>query len=95
MADEIQVGDRVRSFDFTKNRHPDGPRACYVEGTVRRIGPCTEDGFDGAYDRYKIQAEVRVFAGERITPEGPYFYPPLNGTETAFGEIMDGVEKIE
>lgn len=91
MADEIQVGDRVRSFDFPGfNRYVDGPHACYVEGTVEEIGP-----FLFECDRYKIRAEVRVFRGERITPEGPYFYPPLNGTETMFGEIMDGVEKIE
>ena len=78
----IEVGNRVRSYDFQRNRE------CYVEGIV--------EGFERleGCERYKIRVERKVWAGEEV--ENPYrghVYPPLNGTPSLFGEC-NGVELV-
>ena len=94
---DIQIGDRVRSFDFV-SRDITGENACYVEGIVEDIGVF---GFSGC-DRYLIRVGRHVFAGEDL-PEGDAprcglvgqcVYPPINGTRKLFGGICDGVEVI-
>lgn len=79
----IKAGDKVRSFDFEHSKGLlEGPRACYVEGTV-----CEIVEIDGC-DRYKIQIEKRMFGGklDEISSESEYVYPPVNGTRMMFGD---------
>jgi len=90
MGSEIQVGDRVRSFDFPeRGMELEGDRACYVEGVVSDIRP-----LDGC-DRYVLIARRAVFGGkEEIYDRPRLFYPPVNGTHTFTGGITFGVVKI-
>ena len=79
----IEVGNRVRSYDFQRDRE------CYVEGIV--------EGFEHVEgcERYKIRVERKVWAGEEV--ESPYrghVYPPLNGTPRLFGDVCNGVELV-
>lgn len=87
MADEIKVGDRVRSYDF------DITRQCYVEGVVEEI----TEPMEGCR-RYKIRVERRTWEGEEEPlsddPELRYVYPPLNGLPKLFGGYTNGVEKL-
>ena len=81
--DKINVGDKVRSFDFEASKGKlEGPRACYVEGTVKDIVE-----IEGC-DRYKIQIEKRMFGGklDEISAEPEFVYPPVNGTPQMFGD---------
>ena len=79
----IQVGSKVRSFDFSHSRE------CYVEGVV--------EGFkelEGC-ERYVIRVERKVWAGEEV--EEPYrgrVYPPVNGTPKLLGGVCAGVELV-
>ncbi len=79
----IQVGDRVRSFDFATSpggRDLEGERACYVEGVVEELVRV-----DGCL-RYKIRVERDVFGGEDCTVRvGRYCHPPVNGTPRLIG----------
>lgn len=87
---EVKVGDRVRSFHF-EDRSLEGERACYVEGVVLATG---RFGFPDC-DRYKIAVDREVFGGELVeVPDGHMVYPPLNGTPTWHGRVMDGVVKL-
>ena len=88
----IEVGNRVRSYDFPRGEHGrqlEGERACYVEGIVedfKKLEGC---------ERYVIRVERKVWAGEEV--EDPYrghVYPPVNGTAKLFGGICDGVELV-
>ena len=88
----IQVGSKVRSFDFARDgrgRQLEGERACYVEGVVegfKKLEGC---------ERYVIRVERKVWAGEEV--EDPYrghVYPPVNGTPKLFGGVCDGVELV-
>jgi hypothetical protein len=88
----IQVGNRVRSFDFVQGdfgRDLEGERACYVEGIVegfKKLEGC---------ERYVIRVERKVWAGEEV--EDPYrgcVYPPVNGTAKLFGGVCDNVELV-
>ncbi len=93
----IQVGDRVRSFDFADTfedgtqygRDLEGERACYVEGVVVGF-----DNIEGC-DRYRILVDRDVFGGKdddrRI---GRLVTPPINGTPKLFGSGTDFVESI-
>jgi hypothetical protein len=88
----VNVGDRVRSFDFpSQYRELEGPDACYVEGTVRSIDP---PAFQG---HYEVVVEVFVFKGkrERVEDGERFVYPPINGRPQLFrrGET-NGVEVI-
>ncbi len=88
----IQVGSKVRSFDFARNgrgRQLEGERACYIEGVV--------EGFKDleGCERYVIRVDRKVWAGEEV--ENPYrgnVYPPVNGTPKLFGGACDGVELV-
>ena len=89
----IQVGSKVRSFDFARGdggRELEGERACYVEGIV--------EGFkevEGC-ERYIVRVDRKVFGGEEedILGRFPYVYPPVNGTPKLFGGVCDGVELV-
>ena len=94
----IQVGDKVRSFDFADTfddgkqfgRDLEVDRACYVEGEV--------EGFkevEGC-QRYIIRVDHKVFGGkeEDILGRFPYVYPPVNGTPKLFGGVCDNVELV-
>ena len=84
----IQVGSKVRSFDFNRHRDLEGSRACYAEGEVvgfKRMEGC---------ERYIIEVSRLIVGGEEqeITPGK--IYPPVNGTRTWSGEVTNGVESI-
>ena len=88
----IQVGSKVRSFDFDAapgGRSLEGPRACYVEGTV--IGFVKHEGCD----RYEIRVERDVFGGEDSDRRiGRVVIPPLNGTPSMLGGTTNFVELV-
>jgi hypothetical protein len=86
----IQVGSKVRSFDFPHNQDISGERACYVEGEV--------EGFkevEGC-QRYIIRVDLKVFGGkeEDILGRYPYVYPPVNGTPRMLGGVTNFVELV-
>ena len=89
----IEVGSKVRSFDFARGesgRDLKGERACYIEGVV--------EGFkevDGC-ERYIVRVDRKVFGGkeEDILGRFPYVYPPVNGTPRMLGGVCDGVVLI-
>jgi hypothetical protein len=93
----INVGDRVRSYDF-----PDISSlkdSCFVEGIVEAVGHVDQIG---GPDRYTIRVERRVWRGQECSPEeialqflGGRAYPPVNGIPTWLGGVTRGVEKIE
>lgn len=95
---KIQIGDRVRSFDFAKThngkkygRELSGDRACYVEGVVNKIVH-----MDGC-DRYEIKVDLIMSGGKLQKEDTPTFvYPPVNGIKIAGSEerLTDFVEKI-
>jgi hypothetical protein len=89
MTNDINIGDKVRSFDFPTHRDIEGPDACFIEGIV--------EGFtkvEGCM-RFDIKATRVVFDGvERDFEEGERAFPPLNGTPTNMGRITDGVVKV-
>lgn len=95
---EIAVGDRVRSFDF-QSRDVEGDRACYVEGTVERIGEPPFQLDTGHHAVYAIRVERRVFNGWEVTEGwgavGDRVFPPVNGIPKTFGGVTDGVVKVE
>ena len=85
---DIQIGSKVRSFDF-HSRDITGEDACYVEGEVIDIR------WDGGCDRYVILIEKQVFAGkEEDTHIGTLVQPPVNGIPKMFGGVTDGVELL-
>ena len=89
----IEVGSKVRSFDFARDgrgRDLEGERACYVEGVV--------EGFkevEGC-ERYIVRVDRKVFGGEEedILGRFPYVYPPVNGTPRLMGGTTNCVELI-
>lgn len=95
----IEVGTRVRSFDFPLMTREglalglelEGERAAYMEGIVEAIG---EDDLEGCR-RYRILVDKMVSGGmDRPVNPAPgqraLIYPPLNGTPT-FGSKCFGV----
>ena len=85
----IQIGDRVRSFDFSRNREVEGELACFVEGEVVAF-----DHVEGC-DRYRILVDRDVGGGvEKEYRLGTLVYPPVNGTPSLFGDKTDYVEVI-
>jgi hypothetical protein len=88
----IQVGDKVRSFDFAQGdfgRELYGDRACYVEGVVESF--VEREGCP----RYEVRVEVDVFGGEESDRRvGNLVYPPVNGTPKSFGGACDNVELV-
>ena len=85
----IEVGDKVRSFDFDYCRDLTGERACYVEGYVVGIEP------HGGCDRYVIAVDRAVFGGEEREVWPKKVYPPVNGTRKLMGGTCSGVEVIQ
>jgi len=85
----IEVGARVRSFDFAPyNRDLEGERACFIEGVVEGV---SREGWD--CDRYVIRPTRRIAGGaERDFADDTLFFPPLNGTPGLIGGDQDGVE---
>ena len=87
---EIAIGSKVRSFDFHYMRDLDGPRSCYMEGTVT--------GFEEVRGcmRYVIEVDRCIGRGKELPAQEypPTIYPPVNGTPTTMGRITDGVEVI-
>jgi hypothetical protein len=83
-ADMVDVGDRVRSFDFdfiscNSGRALEGEDACYVEGLVEELVT-----IEGTL-RYRILVDRDVFGGEESTVRiGRYAHPPVNGTARLF-----------
>lgn len=93
----IQVGDRVRSFDFPRSREYEGARACFVEGVVEAITDPATHEFFGDCPRYVVRVDRRVFSGNECTGEndtGELVFPPVNGLGTLFGDTTDGVELV-
>ena len=88
----IQVGDRVRSFDFSTSpggRDLEGERACYVEGRVEDLVEV-----EGCL-RYRILVDRDVFAGEESDRRvGRHVTPPVNGTRSTLGGATDFVELV-
>ena len=85
---EINIGNRVRSFDFHYERSLNGPRSCYMEGVVtgfEKIQGCS---------RYVITVDRCVAGGEDQENFPETIYPPVNGTPTSMGRITDGVEVL-
>ena len=89
---EIQIGNRVRSFDFAdgpEGRAVTGERACYVEGTVIDV-----EEVEGC-SRYRIWVDRDVFQGKELeTRVDTYVFPPVNGTPTLFSGDTDYVEIV-
>ena len=88
----IQVGDRVRSFDFVRGdfgRDLGGERACYVEGVVESF--VEREGCP----RYEVRVDRDVFGGQDLDVRvGDLVYPPVNGTPKLFGGVCDNVELV-
>ena len=84
----IQIGNRVRSFDFHYMRDLDGPRSCYMEGVVTGI-----ENIRGC-DRYVIEVTRCVSGGKEHNDHPSVIIPPVNGTPTSMGRVTDGVEII-
>lgn len=84
----IEIGDRVRSYDFEFNR------TAYVEGIVTAIRPAEP----GECSRYEIKVEKRFLCGgldHSAEWIGRKVYPPVNGTPRLFGERpTDFVERV-
>ena len=94
----IQVGDRVRSFDF--EGHPsaralEGESACFVEGVVRNITNPEVDTMFRDCAHYEIRVDRRIFGGVETEVVGGLVYPPVNGTTRLFGGVTDFVELVE
>lgn len=80
----INVGDRVRSYDFPGND------ACYIEGEVTHLQ------WHNGCNQYRIKVTARVWHGEREDniERHTFVLAPVNGTDTTFGDVTCGVERI-
>tara|TARA_Y100000310_G_C20610288_1_gene777652 strand:+ start:534 stop:806 length:273 start_codon:yes stop_codon:yes gene_type:complete len=87
----IQVGDRVRSFDFD-SREVVGETACFVEGVVQNITNPAIDTMFRDCAHYEIRVERRVFGGVEMEVVGGLVYPPVNGIPSTFGNVTNYVE---
>mgnify|MGYP007008283642 CR=1 FL=1 len=92
-GNSLEVGNRVRSFDFPMlmgdsavwGLDLEGDRVCYAEGILEAIG---EDTMEGC-QRYRIKVERRVYSEKgrlvekrpgKTDPAGAWtIFPPLNG----------------
>jgi hypothetical protein len=85
VTDEVLVGDKVRSFDFERNRD------CYVEGVVTAVNVDVGDHCP----RYTIRVERQVWDGKEIFPNDlPVVHPPMNGVRKMGGDVCRFVEKV-
>jgi hypothetical protein len=83
----IQVGSKVRSFDF-EDQSTEGERACFIDGEVVEMGRFPD--FPDC-DRYKLRVERHVFGGEQLAEHEEFVFPPLNDTPTTMGRKTEGV----
>jgi len=84
----IQIGSKVRSFDF-HSRDTTGEDACYIEGEVVDIR------WEEGCDRYIVLIEKQVWSGEEEDSHvGTLTHPPVNGILKMFGGVTDGVELL-
>lgn len=82
LADKIEVGDLVRSYDFESTDD------CYIEGTV--MGFVEHEGCQ----RYRIDGVFRVFDGKQTIVQREII-PPVNGTARMMGGYCNGVRKVK
>ncbi len=84
-------------------RDIEGDRACYVEGVVCAIIPAGErfdtpdpGGFiyPESCDRYAIRVTRKVFSGKVTDDRQTWACPPVNGTPTSLGRVMNSVEVV-
>jgi hypothetical protein len=93
MANQIKVGDKVKSYDSER-------RSTGVIGTVLAVN-VTEvpmaNGKTYSFDcpRYAIRVECNFGFDDNSGDEGTLVYPPMNGIPTWMGRFTDGVEKME
>lgn len=100
---DIPLFSHVRSFDFSREdrgRDLTGKHACFVEGVLCSIVPVGEDfaGFQVRdCPRFAIRVTHRVFSGEVQTGEDreEWVFPPVNGTKSWLGGVMNCVEVIK
>lgn len=86
---EIQVGDRVRSFDISHpTRDIEGDQAFYTEGLVTSISK------HGGIERYNILVDRLIEGGVNIPCYGMVVRYPVNGT-TIEGSVSNRVELIQ
>lgn len=91
-ADEIQVGDTVRSYDFPDDDREDA-KGCYAEGVVEKIDHFAFDGRECL--RYQIAVQRRFWQGKPDTSAGrATIYPPVNGSKSWLGKVYNGVVKV-
>ena len=84
----INVGDRVRTYDFPNNGVDGGlffRSDCYMRGVVLGF-----EFVEGCM-RYRIGIDSRVFAGKTAASSGVEIVPPVNGSPTLMGNTTDGV----
>ena len=87
---DIQIGSKVRSFDFDYHRDITGEEAFYVEGEVVAIREWA------GCERYVVLIEKQVFAGkEEDSHVGTLTHPPINGLlNIVTGGKTNGVELL-
>ena len=105
----IQIGDRVRSFDFAKswdfpdpNDTSDNPAPSHVTGRdLEGERACYVEGEVIGFDqiegceRYRILVDRDVFGGEEDDRRvGRVVSPPLNGTPSMMGGTTNFVELV-
>ena len=78
-SDDIQVGDKVRSYDFVLSAFGDEKAKTlqsdsYVEGYVMKIAPVPES-YSPETPRYHIRATARVLGGQPKGDYEDYYYP--------------------
>ena len=85
-SDDIQVGDKVRSYDFVLPNYTDEKAKTlqadsYVEGYVMRIEPVPES-YSPKTPRYHIRATARVLGGVSYDDYEDYYYPVADASHT-------------
>tara|TARA_Y100001938_G_scaffold144197_1_gene218370 strand:- start:1404 stop:2489 length:1086 start_codon:yes stop_codon:yes gene_type:complete len=85
-SDDIQVGDKVRSYDFVLPNYTDEKAKTlqadsYVEGYVMRIEPVPES-YSPETPRYHIRATARVLGGVSYDDYEDYYYPVADASHT-------------
>lgn len=103
MSEEIQAGDVVRSFDqygpVSDEVAADltGEDACYIVGVVEGIrepGSGLRPSHLDDCSRYEIRVVSRIVRGTPSPIGSSHVYPPLNGTASLMGNVMDGVKLV-
>ena len=85
-SDDIQVGDKVRSYDFVLPNYTDEKAKTlqadsYVEGYVMSIEPVPES-YSPETPRYHIRATARVLGGVSYDDYEDYYYPVADASHT-------------